>query len=126
MRSVRELNKLANKFEEKLNKIAQTTSAQSGDFQGALERAKLWDYNSISNTLNPFLDKIGYQSKFDTDIIVDKNGGVKIVVKGNDPKNPQVQSFLQQNIAPKMSSIFKNNKLAVTDTIVVPWLSQAG
>jgi hypothetical protein len=127
MKSLDKMAELAGLFEAKLRRRAQVSaSAQAGDFQHALEGANLWSYNSIASVINPFLDKIGFQSKFDTEIVVDKTGTVKIVAKGVDPKIAQVQAFLQKAIAPKMSSIFKNNKLAAADTVVVPWLSQAG
>lgn len=128
MRSLEKLFKLSDKIEIKLKKYAQemSNSAQAADFQHALETANLWSYNSISTILNPFLDKIGYQSKFNTEIIIDKTGAVKILVKGGDPKDAQVQAFFQKMFAPKMASIFKANKLAAYDTVVVPWLSQAG
>lgn len=128
MKSLEKLFKLADKFEKNLKVWAQVHgfSAQAGDFQDALKAAKLWDYNDIASSLNSFLNKIDYQSKFDTDIMVDKNGAVKIIVKGNDPKNPKVQNFLQTVVAPKMASVFKSKSLKPTDSMLVPWLSQAG
>lgn len=115
------LHKLASEF-EKLAQVA--VSAQPGDVQSALERAKMWD---LSKAVSPLLDAAGVPDSSAVHVSILVSAGPKVAFNVVlDPANPAISkklnAMLAQRYAMPMANALKSANINAAGVLVVNWL----
>lgn len=119
--SVDKLIKLADRFARKLS-LAQTTSAQAGEIQTALENAHVW---GVPDDLFPLADQAGLpQGPCEFSFMVDKglNSTFHTACPGATPASQiKMNALLRAKYSPLFKAAIQAAKLSVADTVTVKW-----
>lgn len=120
MKSLEKMAELADRFEYKLNKFAQSQGAQAGDIEKALKDAGVWvEQNAIAPLLNTA--KIPDNVSLLIDLVVDSGLRVAFKVAANPPHgaSKMLEAILNKTYSPRMSKALKDANVSVGDTITV-------
>lgn len=113
------------KLSELIEKYAQLTSAQAGDIENALRKANLWDKaGEIAPTLNQA--SVSDSATVQVSLVVNKDLSVGFIVSLNprdDRASSKLSGILRSKYSAAMKSAIKAAGLAVSDKLVVKWLS---
>src|SRR5579885_1568521 len=124
MNAIKKLLKVADKIEKRLQKQAQTVSAQPSDVEDVLRKANLWE---LSNQVSPLLNvaRVPDSASVKISIVVDKNLRVNFIVELNPPHASAVAlaRLLKNTYANKMHLALAAAKLNIADTLTLNWLT---
>lgn len=122
MSSVDKLNKLADRFARKIV-LGQTSSAQAGDIQNALQTAGLWDKAA---EVSPLLNAAGVSddASVKISIMVDSKLDVKYHVETQPPAAAiKLAALLKNKYGAAMKAALAAAKLTVAETVTLGWLT---
>lgn len=121
--ALKELLRVAEKIEKRL-KLGQSASSQAADVQDALAKHRLWDLsNDVAALLNAA--HVPDSAAVQINMVVDKNLMPHFAVSTN-PQHPSALALarlLQQKYGTAMQAALKAEKLNVSESLNVKWLT---